>query len=159
MKTWHWQAFLVLLLVALSTVLYLAHYAVFRDAHHIWLYLLGDIAFLPLEVLLVVLVLHRLLDLREKRSMFKKLNMVIGAFFSEVGTQLLGRFRRFDARAGELAAGLADMDEWSKADFARAAARLETREPVIVPRTRANSWAAAPHSVAFAGSVAYCQAR
>lgn len=45
--------------------------------------------FLPLEVLLVTLILHQLLNYRDKRSRLRKLNMVIGAFYSEVGRRLL----------------------------------------------------------------------
>jgi len=64
----------------------------FRDSHHIILYLIGDIAFLPIQVLLVTLIIDRLLSAREKQAMLKKMNMVIGAFFSEVGSQLLKSF-------------------------------------------------------------------
>ena len=60
----------------------------FRDTHHIFIYLIGDIAFVFLEVLLVTLILHQLLRYREKKAMLNKLNMVIGAFFSEVGGEL-----------------------------------------------------------------------
>jgi len=91
-----WQLLLISSLVFLSLALYLFHYAIFRDSHHIFLYLIGDIAFLPIEVLLVTLVIHRLLSEREKRLLLEKLNMVIGAFFSEVGTLLLTYLSDFD---------------------------------------------------------------
>jgi len=42
--------------------------------------MIGDIAFLFLDVLLVILVIERLLARREKRTLMKKLNMVIGTF-------------------------------------------------------------------------------
>lgn len=48
-------------LIVLSPFLYFLHYLIFRDPHHIAVYLLGDLAFLPLEVLMVTLILHRLL--------------------------------------------------------------------------------------------------
>ena len=89
MKRFDWQIFLGLSLVALSVFFYFVHYAIFQDAHHIFLYLIGDIAFVPIEVLFVTLIVHRLLNEREKRSMLKKLNMVIGTFFCEVGIKLL----------------------------------------------------------------------
>lgn len=78
-----------LLLVLLSVFFYAVHYAIFRDSHHIFIYLIGDIAFVFIEVLMVTLIIHHLLAEREKRAMLNKLNMVIGAFFSEVGTSLL----------------------------------------------------------------------
>ena len=63
MKKHHpWQGRLVFGLAILSVALYLVHYAVFRDWHHILIYTLHDIAFLPIEVLLVTLVIHRLLE-------------------------------------------------------------------------------------------------
>jgi len=77
-----------LVLVALSAVLYFFHYSVFHDSHHIFIYLVGDIAFVPIEVLMVTLIIHRLLSAREKRSLLQKMNMVIGAFFSDAGTEL-----------------------------------------------------------------------
>ncbi|MEW6769943.1 MAG: hypothetical protein AB1330_00935 [Bacillota bacterium] len=48
-------------LIVLSALLYFLHYLIFRDPHHIAIYLLGDLAFLPLAVLMVTLILHRLL--------------------------------------------------------------------------------------------------
>ncbi len=46
-------------MLACSAALYALHYAVFRDLRHIFLYLIGDIAFVPVQVLLVVLVIER----------------------------------------------------------------------------------------------------
>jgi len=54
-------------LIILSAIFYLIHYAIFRDAHHIFFYLIGDIAFV-LEVLLVTLIIHQLLSKKEKHA-------------------------------------------------------------------------------------------
>lgn len=88
---------LALVLIASSFVLYGIHFLIFRDFYHIAVYSLGDLAFLPIEVLLVTLVIDRLLEASEKRVMLNKLNMVIGAFFSEVGTELMRRVFSLDA--------------------------------------------------------------
>jgi len=53
MKRLGWQTVLGLGLIVLSAVLYALHYLIFRDAHHIFIYMLGDVAFVPIEVLLV----------------------------------------------------------------------------------------------------------
>ena len=66
-------------LIVSSLVLYTFHYLVFSDTHYILIYGLGELAFLPIEVLLVTLVIDRLLEASEKRAMLNKLNMVIGA--------------------------------------------------------------------------------
>ena len=111
------RALFGLLLVLLSVFFYAVHYALFRDAHHIWLYLIGDIAFVFIEVLLVTLIIHHILSEREKRSMLRKLNMVIGAFFSEVGTPLLKSCHHFDANAARLANYMIVDDSWSPEQF------------------------------------------
>ena len=128
MKRLNWQILLGLSLVALSAFFYLIHYAIFRDTHHIFIYLLGDVAFVPIEVLLVTLIIHRLLSAREKRSMLKKLNMVIGAFFSEVGTSLLKSFYVFDIHADTIRKDLIVGKEWSAKDFARALKHLKKHD-------------------------------
>jgi len=106
-------------LVLLSIFFYAVHFAVFRDAHHIFIYLVGDIAFVFIEVLLVTLIIHQVLSEREKRSLLKKLNMVIGAFFSEVGTPLLKFFSAFDTSTETISKDLVVFDDWSPEQFAR----------------------------------------
>ncbi|MDI6799525.1 MAG: PQQ-dependent sugar dehydrogenase [Actinomycetota bacterium] len=63
--------------------MYLLYFSIFQDSYHIAIYLLGDIAFIPLEVLLVTLVVNELLSHREKVARLDKLNMVIGASSSD----------------------------------------------------------------------------
>lgn len=109
------------LFIAASGLLYVVHYAIFRDVHHIFIFLLGDFAFLPLEVFLVVIVIERILARREKLAMFQKLNMVIGAFFSEVGNNLLkGLLDHFDEK-DEIMQAMAVNSKWTHDDFNEAA--------------------------------------
>ena len=125
MRRLNWQILLGLYLIVLSALFYFIHYQIFRDAHHIFIYMLGDIAFVPIEVLMVTLIIHRLLSEREKRSMLKKLNMVIGAFFSEVGTQLLGSFYDFDTHACTIREDLVVSKDWSEKNFSHVLKQLK----------------------------------
>jgi len=84
-----WTIKISVVLLGASALTYFVHYLIFRDVHHIFIYMIGDFGFLFLDVLLVVLLIERMLIQREKKMMIKKLNMVIGAFFSEVGLELL----------------------------------------------------------------------
>jgi len=77
------------ILLLVSVAVYFIHYLIYRDAHSIFFYLVMDLAFLPLQVLLVGLVIERIMVRREKQEKLQKLNMVIGAFFSQVGNSLL----------------------------------------------------------------------
>jgi len=120
-----WQVLLGLSLIITSAFLYFLHYVIFRDVHHIFIYMVGDIAFVPIEVLLVTLIIHRLLSEREKRAKLKKLKMLIGTFFSEVGTRLLTYFSDFDPDLEEIRKELIVSSEWTEQDFLRVSTRLK----------------------------------
>ncbi|UCG59228.1 MAG: hypothetical protein JSU70_06895 [Phycisphaerales bacterium] len=117
-----------LLLVFLSFFFYAVHYAVFRDAHHIFIYLVGDVAFVFIEVLLVTLIIHQVLSEREKRALLQKLKMVIGAFFSEAGTPLLKYFSGFDTNAERISKRLRVDDYWSPEHFTKMRSVLENHK-------------------------------
>lgn len=120
MKKSHWQIRLGIVLIALSALFYLIHYAFFRDAHHIFIYLIGDVAFVFIEVLLVTLIIHEVLNFREKRALMEKMNMVIGAFFSEAGTRLLGVLASCDPAGERFRRELIVTGNWEKKQFAEA---------------------------------------
>jgi len=126
MKRYNWHLLLALSLIALSASIYLLHFSIFRDARHIFLYLIGDIAFLPIQVLLVTLIIEKLLNEREKRQMLKKLNMVIGVFFSEVGTRLLKLFSDFSPRSEDIRNNLIVTNDWSNKSFSGMQKRLKS---------------------------------
>jgi hypothetical protein len=128
MKKSHWQIRLGIILIALSTIFYLIHYAIFRDARQIFLYLITDIAFVFIEVLLVTLIIHQVLNLREKRALMEKLNMVIGAFFSEVGTRLLGELAACDPEADQIRRELIVTGHWTKEQFGEAKRQIRGYE-------------------------------
>lgn len=129
-----WQVWLGIGLFLSSGVLYYIHFVLFRDPHHIFIYMLGDLAFLPIEVLLVTLILQELLHMREKRTLLHKLNMVIGAFFSSVGTILLRNFLYFDREAGEIRPYLQIQVNWTEKDFSRAQLALREAKFLIDSR-------------------------
>ena len=115
-----WLTIMAMGLVVASAALYAIHYGIFRDGHDIFFYLVLDIAFLPIEVLIVGLIIERLISLREKRSLQHKLNMVIGAFFSELGTPLLAELLPAMSSAPDIKERLHVKASWKKDDFSRA---------------------------------------
>jgi hypothetical protein len=131
MKRFSWQIMLAAVLIFLSAALYLFHYAIFHDAHHIFIYLIGDIAFVPIEVLLVTVIIHQVLSAREKKARMGKLNMVIGAFFSEVGTMLLTYFSDWDPHLADIRKNLVVTNNWSHKEFLEVSKRLKTYQYAI----------------------------
>jgi hypothetical protein len=127
----NWQAILALVLITLSFIFYFVHYLIFRDLHHIFLYLIGDVAFIFIDVLIVLLVLHRLLVYREKRSILKKLNMVIGTFFSEVGTELIKKCSQFDPELTNIGKRLIITKDWTEKEFIRVRKDIKSHESNI----------------------------
>lgn len=123
----------VLLLVA-SVLLYSADYLIFGHTPDILSGFLGNLAFLPIYVLIVTLVIERVIRVRERQVIRQKLNMVIGVFFSEVGTRLLRHLAGFMGDAGELAQQLKVTPEWQARDFDRAAAFLAGYHPRVDSR-------------------------
>ena len=121
----NWQVRLGMALIVLSAAIYILHYAIFRDAHHILIYLVGDIAFVFIEVLMVTLILHELLSQREKRLRLEKMNMVIGAFFSEVGTGLLQYMVRWDLGLETVRDRLQLTTLWTEEQFDQVEASLK----------------------------------
>jgi len=113
-------------LIALSGALYTAHYLIFHDMEHLSIYLLGDLAFVPLEVLIVTLVIDRLLASREKKQRKEKMNMLFGAFFTTLGTPLLSLFSRADPGIDAIRPRLVIRDDWQVGQFRDVQACLET---------------------------------
>ncbi len=102
MKRFYKYLYLVSGLLFLFYFLFRVHVAIFHKSYEFMYYLLMDIAFLPIEVLLVTLVVDKLLAEREKKAVLDKLMMVVGVFFSETGTELLKRFSKADSSINEL---------------------------------------------------------
>jgi hypothetical protein len=119
-----WQIILGLLLVAVSVILYNVQIRIFHSPRDTYFYLFQDLAFIPIQVLLVTLILNQLLNVREKLSMLNKLNMVIGTFFSEVGTTLLRSFAAIDQNTDGIREELLIKGEWTDQQFAAVIKRV-----------------------------------
>lgn len=131
MKRISWQIFLGFSLLVLSIAFYVLHYLLFRDAHHIFIYLIGDIAFVFVEVLLVTMIIHQLLSEREKRSRLEKINIVIGTFFSEIGTGLLVYFSNVDPKLNKIRKDLIVTNNWSEQEFINVNKNLRKYDYVV----------------------------
>ena len=104
-------------LVTLSIVFYAAHYLIFHDEHHLFIFFIGDLAFVPVEVLIVTLIIDQMLESREKQQRIEKLNMVIGTFFSTIGTSFLFLLSRADPGIGSVQQHLVIGEDWKNNQF------------------------------------------
>lgn len=120
------QRILVATLVSASLLTYLVHFLLFHDTYSLFFYGIMDIAFIPISVLLVSLVINRVLVEREKQALLSKLDMVIGVFFSEVGMKLLRSLGRFDAEYTLYSADLIIDARWTAGRYVAEGQRMQT---------------------------------
>ena len=66
-----WKLVAGVLLVTLTLAMFIAHYMIFQDAHHLFIFFVGDLAFIPIEVLVITLIIDQMLESREKNDGWK----------------------------------------------------------------------------------------
>jgi len=128
-----WKAITALLLLGSALLLGLLHVFIFEKAETLLFSIALDIVSIPVQVLLVTLIIERLLNEREKQALMKKLNMVIGAFMSEVGAEFLRQVDAFCGEAPDLARSLAITDNWKTPDYRKAARFAEEYQANLAP--------------------------
>jgi hypothetical protein len=120
-----------LLLLALAVALHVLHVILFRNLHDTLFYLALDVAFLPLNVLFITLIVEQLLSERERQSRRHKMNMVIGAFFSAVGQHLIGLLAPLTTNREALGQDLGVGPGASEADLQRAITLAQRTSPQL----------------------------
>ncbi len=135
MKRTPWQVYLGVFLAALSLVLYVFQIIIFHDVREELFLFFQDLAFVPIEVLLVTLIVKRFLTEREKRNRLTKMNMVIGTFFNEAGTGLIERYFPFIPDAGGLKKQMLVRRDWTSEHFNGAVSFLRKNSYTIDSRT------------------------
>jgi len=111
-------AWLITGLVAAFVVLYAIDYFAYPDLRStLGYYALLDIAMIPINVLIVGLFLNRLLAARERAELLTKMNMAIGAFFSQAGTALITQLCAFDTDTVADRPHMIFTRDWTSKDF------------------------------------------
>lgn len=121
----NWRVRLGIILIILAAILYTSNVFLFGDLRDTLFYLDIELAFIPIEALIIVLVLEWIISEREKSNLLHKMNMVIGSFFSEVGTELLAGISDFDSKTEKIRKKLIMTDSWTKEDFLEASKRIK----------------------------------
>jgi hypothetical protein len=117
LKLFKFEILVGIILIAVSALLSLLHWLFFKDVRTLFFYIMEDIVFLPIQVLLVTLVLDGFLSHREQQAILEKLNMLIELFFSEIGVAMIKNLAGFDAHWEEFRVNFTRLDHWKDRDF------------------------------------------
>ena len=116
---------IVLLLVCTSAALYVLHYLIFRDLHHIGIFFLHDLAGMPLEVILVTLFFDRIIEKAHEEESQSKLSIIETLFFNESGGNMLRYLSSFDPHSDQLADIMNVTMDWKSSDYQNAKIQLK----------------------------------
>jgi branched-subunit amino acid transport protein len=111
---------ILVVLAGASLVLYLVDYFVLGNSRDIASSFLGNLAFLPIYVIFITLIVEQIVQEQERQAVIRKLNMVIGVFFSEVGNRLLKELSAYIVACAELKHHLLVNGTWNDNEFAKA---------------------------------------
>ena len=124
-----WQLMLALGLVLLTVVLLYIHIFVFGEPGQTLAFLGTKIAFIPLQVLFITLVVQQLLTRHERRVIAKKMNMLVGTFFSEIGHELLEQLNDLHQFTYQEKQLFKINKNWTNQDFDRAIKAMTNINP------------------------------
>jgi len=114
------KTLMVCTLFSVSLALYAMDYLLLGSAKELTIWFLGNLAFLPVYVIIVTLMIERVLKERERQAVMRKLNMVIGVFFSEAGNRLLKELSAYVVSCDELKRHLLVNGTWKEQEFLQA---------------------------------------
>ncbi|MEI6132557.1 MAG: hypothetical protein WCQ41_07025 [Bacillota bacterium] len=114
-------------LLILSYLIFKVQLDVFRRPGDTFFYLTQDLAFLPLDVLFVTLILERVLAWREKLDKRRIIHIVISALFSEMGNDLVRIVSKYNADFEEIQKNVGITPEWTLQDYDKLARFAKSR--------------------------------
>lgn len=117
MKAFKKFAFYSIILLIISASFYWLLYINFKSSKDIEFSFLCNMAFLPIQVLLITLLLEGIQEYREKKNTLSKLNMIIGVFFSDFGIGLIKKLYNFDTNKEEIRKSLYISPDYKAGDF------------------------------------------
>jgi hypothetical protein len=113
-KGFSWELKVALWLGSASLILYLIDFACFRDWYSLSASSLANLAFLPISVMVVTLIIDRLLSARDREMRLEKINMLVSAFFANLGAKLLTIFASRDEQSQYLQDHFGNPDAWDR---------------------------------------------
>lgn len=108
---------LILLLLGSSLVFYAIQHVLFDRPGETAFYFLQDLAFVPINVLLVTVGLNTVLNRHDQQSKLEKVSIVVNEFFAEAGTELIQAIHPGIVNLDAVSTRLQPNGRWTDKDF------------------------------------------
>jgi len=115
----------IISLLCISAVIYFIQIWHFDAPRDTFFYLMQDLAFLPVQIALVTVIVGKIISAHEKRERLNKTNILVSAFFSEIGSELVNQMLCFISNTEGLVPYLDIKVDWTSEDFAKAVDSLK----------------------------------
>ncbi|MGL4669865.1 MAG: hypothetical protein ACRCVG_04635 [Methanobacteriaceae archaeon] len=136
-----WKLKLGIILAIASFLIYLFAFISFGEPEKVLFYVVIDLAFVPLDILIVVLIIETVISKKEKETILEKLNMIIGVFFSEIANDFLDVVTPSLKNDEELKNILKNIKDWDNKDFSKYLAKIDSMRSsfkLITPNSSEN---------------------
>jgi hypothetical protein len=117
--------FIAIGLLLASALIYVLQILLFRNNQSTMFYLLQDLAFLPIEILIVTFILEKILDDRSKQEKLRKVQAVINVFFTEMGRDCIPLLTKFIGNYEDADNCLKINEKWDSRDFSESILQLK----------------------------------
>lgn len=128
MKRLKFNRMIMLVLIILFVLFFGLQQLIFRNLQETLYLFFQDLLFLPLQILLVTFVLNKVLESREKQEKLEQINIVVSAFFSDIGTEAINTLNPFIADFTDIKRLLDMSPEWSGKEFQYAEKDIKTHK-------------------------------
>ena len=111
---------LISILLAINICIFIAISFALPDFDSLMYEIAGALIFLPLEIIVVIIIVDRILSKRDIEQKLNKLNVVAGAFFSETGNPIMNSFISAIDNRIDVFNSVGIKPNWTKKDFKNA---------------------------------------
>lgn len=111
--------------ILLSAIIYLIHYLLFSNFYETLSSIILSLAYVPIGILYQTYIINKILETRERLKSEKKINVIIGSFYHEIGNQLINELIVGDNNIGAMREYFYMDDSWTPLNFERLERLLE----------------------------------
>lgn len=122
------NAFIVIIMVTLAIIIYFVHYVIFGEVVSTVSGIVLSLAYVPIGVLYNFLVLSKVMKKSKQMKLERRMNVIIGSFFHEIGNEVMYSIVEGDENKEQLNYLCNASMDWEKKDFKKLLAIIKRYE-------------------------------